>query len=106
MRKVPEHPRMPLVLVIHKFVHFPFLFFYALQSSRSGMAGVVRWLEDLSRKGAYLLILCQACGHDRTVPIGHALDILSRRRWSTDWWDAHRRFRCRKGGSGGDQARC
>lgn len=63
------------------------------------MAGVVRWLEDLSRKNAHLFILCQACGHNRTVPIGHALDIFSRRRWSTDWWGAHRRFRCRKCGS-------
>ncbi|MGI4879262.1 MAG: hypothetical protein ACRYG4_17440 [Janthinobacterium lividum] len=63
------------------------------------MAGVVRWLEDLSGKGADLLIQCRGCGHDRTVPISHALEIFGRRRWSTDWWAAHRRFRCRKCGS-------
>lgn len=63
------------------------------------MAGVVRWLEDLSGKGADLLIQCRGCGHDRTVPIGHALDIFRRHRWSTDWWQARRRFRCRKCGS-------
>ena len=63
------------------------------------MAGVVRWLEDLSRKRADLFIQCRSCGHGRTVAIGHALDIFSRRRWSTDWWEAHRRFRCRKCGS-------
>ena len=90
---------MPLVHVIHKFVHFMFLFFDAVRSTRSDIAGVVRWLEDLSRKGADLAIQCRACGHDRTVAIGHALDIFCRRRWSTDWWDAHRRFRCRKCGS-------
>jgi DNA-directed RNA polymerase subunit RPC12/RpoP len=63
------------------------------------MAGVVRSIEDLSRKGADLLIRCHACGHDRTVPIHQALDIFRRRLWSTDWWAAHRRFRCRKCGS-------
>ena len=63
------------------------------------MAGVVRWIEDLSGKGADLLIQCCGCGHDRTVPIGQALDIFTRHRWSTDWWHAHRRFRCRKCGS-------
>jgi DNA-directed RNA polymerase subunit RPC12/RpoP len=63
------------------------------------MAGVVQSLEDLSRKGADLLIQCRACGHDRTVLIDHALDIFRRRHRSTDWWQAHRRFRCRKCGS-------
>ena len=63
------------------------------------MAGVVQSLEDLSGKGADLLIQCKACGHDRTVPISPALDIFRRRHWSTDWWQAHRRFRCRKCGS-------
>lgn len=60
------------------------------------MAGVVRCLEDLSGKGADRLSQCCGCGHDRTIPIGQALDIFSRHRWSTDWWQAHRRFRCRK----------
>lgn len=55
--------------------------------------------EDLSRKGVDLDIQCRACAHDRTVPIGHALDIFGRRRWSTDWGQAHGRFRCRKCGS-------
>lgn len=90
---------MPLVPTIHKVVHFSFL-----SANRNGrracrMAGVVRWLEDLSGKGADLLIQCRGCGHDRTVPISHALEIFGRRRWSTDWWAAHRRFRCRKCGS-------
>jgi len=45
---------------------------------------MVRWLEDLSGEGADLLIQCRGCGHDRTIPIGQALDIFSRHRWSTD----------------------
>ena len=34
---------------------------------------------------------------DRLRALG--VEIFTRHRWSTDWWHAHRRFRCRKCGS-------
>ncbi|TRW17723.1 hypothetical protein [Glacieibacterium frigidum] len=63
------------------------------------MAGPVRSLDDLSNKGADLVIACRACGHDRTVAIEQVMAVFFRRRWSTDWSAAHQRFRCRKCGS-------
>ena len=63
------------------------------------MAGPVRSLEDLSIKGADLVIACRVCGHDRTVAIEQVMTIFRRRVWQTEWDQAHRRFRCRKCGS-------
>lgn len=63
------------------------------------MAGVCKSLLELSAKGADLVVICDACGHDRTVPIGQAVRLFWVRGWSTDWDQAHRRFRCRKCGA-------
>ncbi|QXQ07429.1 hypothetical protein KX816_05225 [Sphingosinicellaceae bacterium] len=63
------------------------------------MVGPVRSLDDLSAKGADLLIVCRACGHDRSVAIEQVAAIFHQRRWQTDWRAAHQRFRCRRCGS-------
>lgn len=68
-------------------------------SYRPDMAGPVRSLEDLSGKGADLVVACCACGHDRTVAIEQVMLIFRRRQWQTDWRLAHARFRCRNCGS-------
>ena len=59
------------------------------------MAGAVKSLEQLSAKGADLIVRCRACGHDRTVPIEQALAIFRRRGWPTDWERVGVHFRCR-----------
>jgi hypothetical protein len=63
------------------------------------MVGPVRSLDDLSNKGADLIVACRACGHDRSVAIEQVMSIFRRRGWQTDWRVAHGRFRCRKCGS-------
>ena len=63
------------------------------------MTRPVRSLEDLSNKGADLVVACRACGHDRTIAIEQVMFIFRRRNWQTDWQLAHARFRCRKCGS-------
>ena len=63
------------------------------------MAGPIRDLDDLSRKGADLRITCRDCGHSRSAAIWDVQRIFRNRMWSTDWTQVARRFRCRKCGS-------
>lgn len=79
-------------------VLFLFLSAGCVEATTAIMVGPVRSLDDLSAKGADLLIACRACGHDRSVAIEQVMTIFHRRHWPTDWRDAHRRFRCRKCG--------
>lgn len=66
---------------------------------RAAMVGLCKSLQELSTKGADLVVICNACGHDRTIAIERATRLFFVRGWSADWDRAHRRFRCRKCGS-------
>lgn len=82
----PRHPQLCSLPVLVGLPALPY---------RYGMAGAVKSLEQLSAKGADLIVRCRACGHDRTVPIEQALAIFHRRGWPTDWERVAVRFRCR-----------
>src|SRR6266851_3344954 len=58
------------------------------------MAGPIRSLDDLARKGFDLNVTCKACGYSRTIPIEDARLMLHARGWSDAWEGVARRFRC------------
>jgi len=63
------------------------------------MVGLCKSLQELSTKGAGLVVICSVCGHDRTIAIERATRLFFMGGWPSDWDRAHRRFRCRKCGS-------
>ncbi len=63
------------------------------------MAGVVRYISDLERKGVDLFVKCQDCDHSRTISVARVVAMFRARGWSDDWYGAVKRFRCRECGS-------
>ena len=58
------------------------------------MAGPIRSLDDLARKGFDLNIKCPCGKYERTIPIAEVRAAFRERGRSEEWHDAHRRWRC------------
>jgi hypothetical protein len=58
------------------------------------MAGPIRSLDDLARKGFDLNVECQSCGYSRTIPIAEARLMIRARSWPEIWEGLWKRFRC------------
>jgi hypothetical protein len=58
------------------------------------MAGPIRSLDDLARKGFDLNVTCPCGKYDRTIAITEVRRLFRLLRRSEDWSGAHRRWRC------------
>ena len=58
------------------------------------MAGPIRTLDDLARKGFDLNVRCPCGKYERTIPIAEIRAAFRAVGRSEDWQDAHRRWRC------------
>jgi hypothetical protein len=58
------------------------------------MAGPIRSLDDLARKGFDLNVKCPCGKWERTIPIAKVRALFRERGRSEDWADAHRRWKC------------
>ena len=58
------------------------------------MAGPIRTLDDLARKGFDLNVKCPCGKYERTIPIAEVRALFRARKRSEDWQAAHRRWRC------------
>jgi hypothetical protein len=58
------------------------------------MAGPIRSLDDLARKGFDLNVSCPCGRYDRTIAIAEVRRLFRLLRRSEDWSGAHRRWRC------------
>ena len=58
------------------------------------MAGPIRTLDDLARKGFDLNVKCPCGKYERTIPIAEVRALFRKLKRSEAWRDAHRRWRC------------
>ena len=63
------------------------------------MAGPIRDLDALARKGADVRLSCRDCGEARSVAVWDGQRVFRDRVWWTDWSQVARHLRCRKCGS-------